>query len=238
MYRLTRLTTALRVFGLKMDDSPEMLELFRRGETALDQLRISEDSVIEHDARFVTGFKLNESDLKGRAIFVKNNERLEVITANRRPLEELFGVDLIYVNALMGNIVMVQYKMLEREGSKNNIDWIYRPDTQFQKETDRMRQWVVDTHSTSPYEYRLNSEVFYLKFVKRHAELGRASYCHSGVSFRKSRERSFVERSTWWISHSASTTSMEGTCDNRRFLSLFVTGTSGQDHKLHLHTPV
>ena len=166
--------TALKVFGVSTDDSAELLELTGEGDSTLDQLRISEDSVIEHDARTLDGFQLEDSDLTGRAVFVKNDERLEVITANRRPLEELFGVDLIYVNETMGNIVMVQYKMLEREGGSRTADWTYRPDAQFWEEAGRMKRWVAADASQQPGDYRISNEVFYLKFVKRDAKLGRA----------------------------------------------------------------
>lgn len=172
--QMDAITTALKVFGVSTDDPAELLDLAGPEESTLDQLRISEDSVIEHDGRTVDGFVLQDSDLTGKAVFVKNDERLEVITANRRPLEELFGVDLIYVNATMGNIVMVQYKMLERAGGNSTTDWIYRPDAQFREEAGRMKHWVAADPSQTPGDYRINNEVFYLKFVKRDAKLGRA----------------------------------------------------------------
>jgi hypothetical protein len=58
-----------------------------------------EDSVIEHDARHIQGYELVHSDLTGRALFERGEDQLEVFTANRRPLEHCFGVDLIYLNA-------------------------------------------------------------------------------------------------------------------------------------------
>ena len=129
--------------------------------------------MIEHDARVVDGFELAASDLMGRAVFVRGDETLEVITANRRPLEKVLGVDLIYVNAPMGNVAMVQYKMLEFEGRTRKGDWIFRPDAQFREEAARMRRFVGE-RSPGPGEYRINEEVFYLKFVRRDATLGRA----------------------------------------------------------------
>jgi hypothetical protein len=38
-----------------------------------------------------------------------------VFTANKRPLEELFGVDLTYLNKARGALVIVQYNTLEHE---------------------------------------------------------------------------------------------------------------------------
>lgn len=159
--------TALQVFGLSPDDQARSLELVEGRETALARVGIMEDSVIEHDARHVPGYDLVHSDLTGRAVFERGGERLEVFTANRRPLERVFGVDLIYLNVSRQNIVMLQYKMLEpwrKHGA--DFDWIYRPDDKLDKEIRRMRRY--DTHHPpGPYEYRLNPTVFYLKFVKR-----------------------------------------------------------------------
>ncbi len=125
-----------------------------------------EDSAIEHDARRVPGYDLIESHLTGRAVFIKNDERLEIYTANRRDLEHVFGVDLIYLNATRQNVVMLQYKMLEPVSDEGDTDWIYRPDKKLDVEIRRMRKFAV-THPPRPHEYRLNPTVFYLKFVKR-----------------------------------------------------------------------
>ena len=94
-------------------------------------------------------------------------------TANRRPLEQVFGVDLIYVNAAKRNVVMVQYKMLERMQRAGKTDWVYRPEKQFRDEVKRMRMFAAD-ELPRVGEYRINDEVFYLKFVKRDAAMGRA----------------------------------------------------------------
>ena len=158
--------TALRVFGLSPDQYANRLELFRGEETALARVNIVEDSVVEHDARHVPGYELVGSDVTGRAVFKRGAEMLEVYTANRRPLEKVFGVDLIYLNAIRQNIVMLQYKMLERNKTGNEEDWIYRPDGSLKSEIKRMRKFQKEQHP-GPYEYRLNGQVFYLKFVKR-----------------------------------------------------------------------
>ena len=91
-------------------------------------------------------------------------------TANRRPLEHVFGVDLIYLNATRQNIVMLQYKMLEPSRREDGEDWIYRPDDQLESEIERMRRFQGEV-TPGAYEYRLNSQVFYLRFVKRDAAL-------------------------------------------------------------------
>lgn len=166
--------TALRAFGLSPGDHAVSLELARDQNTALTRVNIMEDSVIEHDARTFHDYELTGSDITGRAVFEKAHERLEVFTANRRPLEKVFGVDLIYLNVTRQNIVMAQYKMLEPdERQDRDKDWIYRPDANLESEIERMRKFGKQ-HPLGPYEYRLNPQVFYLKFVKRGGALGNA----------------------------------------------------------------
>ena len=162
--------TALHAFGLGADDQAASLELVEGRDTALGRVSIMEDSVVEHDARHLPGYDLVESHLTGRAVFTKNDQRLEVFTANRRDLEHVFGVDLIYLNTTRQNIVMLQYKMLAPSGKGSETDWIYRPDSKLDAEIRRMRKFAA-VHQPGPHEYRLNPAVFYLKFVKRNAAI-------------------------------------------------------------------
>ena len=163
--------SALRAFGLSADEKAASLELVKGQETALARINIVEDAVVEHDARHVPGYDLVSSDVTGRAVFERDFEKLEVYTANRRPLEKAFGVDLIYLNKTHQNIVMLQYKMLERQNSnRSSPDWIYRPDAGLELEISRMRKFGIE-HTPGQYEYRLNPQVFYLKFVKRNGAL-------------------------------------------------------------------
>lgn len=166
--------TALRAFGVESDSGAAELSLQSDKESAISTVPIREDTVIQHDARSVSGFRYVDGDLTGRAVFERANGRLEVITANRQPLEEVFGVDLIYLNLSQKNLVMVQYKMLERVGTGFNGDWIYRPDSNLASEVARMETFSR-LASGAAQEYRLNSDVFYLKFVKRNGLLTNGS---------------------------------------------------------------
>jgi hypothetical protein len=170
------LSMAVKAFG---GDGEATELLLPGGDTALATARLHEDAIIEHDARWMPGWRLDQSDLTGRATFKRRDERLEVFTANKRPLEELFGVDLIYLNERRGALVMVQYKMLEPGGpirasimdeedeDDNGRDLIVRIDDQFKDELDRMRRFDRDLDPTGAY--RLNSGAFYFKFVRRQA---------------------------------------------------------------------
>lgn len=166
--------TALRAFGLSADDQAVAVELVAGQDTALARVNIVEDAVVEHDARHVPGYDLIDSDVTGHAVFERGLERLDVYTANRRSLEKVFGVDLVYLNATRQNIVMLQYKMLEPvKRDRDEKDWVYRPDGKLDAEINRMRKFAK-AHPPGAFEYRLNPQVFYLKFVKRDGALGNA----------------------------------------------------------------
>lgn len=164
--------TALAAFGLASNDQASKVDLVDGQASALSRVSIMEDSVVEHDARSVPGYTLIQSDVTGRALFTKGEEQLEVFTANRRDLEHCFGVDLIYVNLTKENVVMLQYKMLEPAGKVGDeTDWVYRPDGQLDAEISRMKTFA-QSHTPGPKEFRLNPQVFYMKFVKRDAIIG------------------------------------------------------------------
>ena len=147
---------ALKAFGVT-DAIATTVEL--RGEdTALEMVRLREDTVIEHDARSIPGWELDHTYMTGRATFVRNEEKLEVFTTNKQPLEELFGVDLIYLNHVRQALVMVQYKMLEPQSRRTRIVrgplfeckeqddpvWIVPIDRQFKEELAGMDRFDSD----------------------------------------------------------------------------------------------
>ncbi|MER9304308.1 hypothetical protein [Mesorhizobium sp. M0496] len=61
----------------------EAYELAVLGPSALASIRVLEDAAIEHDARWLPGWTMDESDLTGRARFRKHDGELEIYTANR-----------------------------------------------------------------------------------------------------------------------------------------------------------
>ena len=124
-----------------------------------------EDNVVHADASRLPGFDAISSDVTGRAVFQKHDERLVVYTANKLPLEKVLGVDLIYINETRGNIVMLQYKMLEEsKQDTDSRDWLFRPDQQLRTEMARMRLPVFHGDLS---DYRLSCNPFFFKFVKR-----------------------------------------------------------------------
>jgi hypothetical protein len=155
-------------------------------DTALATVRLREDAVIEHDARSISGWELHHTYMTGRATFVQHGEQLEVFTANKQPLEELLGVDLIYLNHVRQALVMVQYKMLEPQSRRTRIvtrelleyeerdepEWIVPIDRQFKEELARMRRFDKDLAVKGPF--RLHPGAFFFKLVKRYASVNTA----------------------------------------------------------------
>ena len=159
--------SALAVFGIRGNAIADQIVLKRDAASGLDLFGayLYEDNVVHSDASQLPGFEAISVDVTGRAVFQNRDERLVIYTANKLPLEQMLGVDLIYINETRGNIVMIQYKMLE-EGRQDgeNRDWLFRPDRQLRDEIARMR---LPDFDDSLSDYRLNRNPFFFKFVKR-----------------------------------------------------------------------
>jgi hypothetical protein len=159
--------SAMAVFGLRTSDPPDQVALKRGASSGLGLTGayLYEDNVVHADASRLPGFDAIAQNVTGRAVFEKAGERLIIYTANKLPLEKMLGVDLVYINETRGNIVMVQYKMLEEDKrGSHGRDWIFRPNKQLQKEVERMR---LPEFSGALGDYRLNRNPFFFKFVKR-----------------------------------------------------------------------
>jgi len=156
---------AKEVFGLRAAEMEKGDDDFW-DDYAEPEAHLYEDNVVAHDASVVPGYDLIEKSLTGRSVFQKDGQQLVIYTANHLPLEKMLGVDLIYINESQGNVVMVQYKMLDehRDAKTKNRDWIFRPDEQFTKERDRMNLPPVPVKTS---DYRMNRAPFFFKFVKR-----------------------------------------------------------------------
>ena len=159
--------TAMAAFGIRGNAIPDQVVLKRGTSSGLGLIgaHLYEDNVVHTDASQLPGFDTIASDVTGRAIFQKRDERLVIYTANKLPLEKILGVDLIYINETRGNIVMVQYKMLEENRQETgNYDWLFRPDKQLRDEIARMQ---IPAFKGLLSDYRLSRKPFFFKFVKR-----------------------------------------------------------------------
>lgn len=153
--------------------------------------KILEDNIINFD--FDHGMdKLDKKEkyITGKAIFSSKarNEKITIYTANKNILENIFGADLIYVNNIQNNIVMIQYKMLEKESK----DWVFRDrNNQLNKEILRMdsANKLLNNNYINT-EYRLNPSPFFLRFIKRKIDDSAVSFCISLEHYKKITELS------------------------------------------------
>jgi hypothetical protein len=159
--------SAMATFGLRLSNASDQVALRRGASSGLGLIGayLYEDNVVHADASHLPGFDAIAPDVTGRAVFQKADERLVIYTANKLPLEKMLGVDLIYFNETRGNVVMVQYKMLEESGHVPAArDWVFRPDRQLREEISRMR---LPAFTGALKDYRLSRNPFFFKFVKR-----------------------------------------------------------------------
>ena len=172
--------TALSIAGL----SREPVQAWSPPETTpmsfldgLPSARLREDQMVINDLMKIPGFTLiqNKVSVTGAAVFESEatSERLTVILANRLPLEEQTGTDLIYFNETYQSFVMVQYKAMEREDGPNGVPQaVFRlPNTQLAEEITRMDALLATIQAcpanTSHDGYRLTENPFFLKLCSR-----------------------------------------------------------------------
>lgn len=164
--------TAMNIAGIDKDnaqgwdyDEAEKPISFIDG---IAQVRLREDSMIINDLSNIPGFDLIKSTKYSSSVFENSKTRLTVLLANRLPLEELLGTDLIYFNEDFKCFIMVQFKAMEKEGDK----FVFRlPNLQFAEEISRMDSIIQSLRSTSGNglinDYRFNENPFFVKLCPR-----------------------------------------------------------------------
>lgn len=170
--------TALSIAGLSRDPVQEWTPSDETPVSFLDGLpsvRLREDPMVINDLQNLPGFEVIKTYPYGAAVFEseETSERLTVILANRLPLEEQTGTDLIYFNETYQSFVMVQYKAMDRADRKSGIPlYLYRlPDAQLKEEIDRMDAVLVALKACAPNTdiggFRLTENPFFLKLCPR-----------------------------------------------------------------------
>lgn len=131
--------------------------------------RVREDVMIIKDFTSLPGFNaIRDASKVAAMIFVNPTDRrqaLTVIMANRTPLEEQTGVDLICYNETYGAFVLVQYKAMEQ--AKDGPEFHWRDGDQFTQEIQRMDVLLAELAKCgadrAPEGYRLCNNPFFLK---------------------------------------------------------------------------
>jgi hypothetical protein len=141
----------------------------------MPQIRSREDAMLLADFDNVPGFTAVTSTAHYAAKSFEDNPknpsvRLTVIMANRLPLEEQTGADLIYFNETYHAFVMVQYKAMKERGT-DGPEFRWQAGDRLIEEIARMDALLAELRKipqgNHPDGYRLNSDPFFLKFCSR-----------------------------------------------------------------------
>lgn len=170
------LALALDIAGMPREEllswspTPDKPASFLEG---LPAARVREDVMIIKDFTSVPGFEAVRDAMNVAAMTFENpqdrRQKLTVIMANRLPLEEQTGADLIYYNEFYRAFVLVQYKAMEKAEESAEFRW--QDGDQFTKEIERMDGLLAELAKCAPDHapegFRLCANPFFLKFCSR-----------------------------------------------------------------------
>jgi len=124
--------------------------------------------MVINDLFNVPGYELMRTSQFSSTVFENDKSRLTVLLANRLPLEELLGTDLIYYNEDFKCFIMVQYKVMEKAGER----FLFRvPNAQLTEEIERMDSIIASINSIANsshiHDFRISSNPFFIKICRR-----------------------------------------------------------------------
>jgi hypothetical protein len=168
-------TAALQIAGIETEEifswspSETIPRSFLEG---IPEARVREDVMLTTDFSTVPGFEAIKSySFAAREFESSENPavRLTVIMANRLPLEEQTGADLIYYNETYRSFIMVQYKAMEH--GFNGPEFRWNLNDRLADEINRMDKLLEELRklpdSGAPHSFRLHSNPFFLKLCPR-----------------------------------------------------------------------
>lgn len=133
---------------------------------------LREDAMLIADFSQLPGFRAVRDYPFAAKEFVDSRDsrsKLFVFMANRLPLEEQTGADLIYYSETHRSFVLVQYKAMDRTGGQEAFRW--RSGDQLAKEVAQMdelhRLLLACPDDPTPVSFRLHHNPFFLKVCKR-----------------------------------------------------------------------
>lgn len=167
---------ALEISGISRDELLAWQPAESSQQSFLDGLpgaQVREDAMLLADFSTVPGFEtISEVTHYGSKVFAKAEDpavRLTVIMANRLPLEQQTGADLIYFNEAYRSFVMIQYKAMEK--GKDQAEFRWQANDQFVQEIARMDALLAELgkiqSGSDPDGYRFSENPFFLKFCPR-----------------------------------------------------------------------
>jgi hypothetical protein len=166
------LQTALTIANIDRDSLQQWTMVTESKPTSfldgLPSARLREDPLVVQDLQSFPGFDVIKRLPYNAAVFHSDKVRLTVILANRQPLEQQTGTDLVYFNESFQCFVMVQYKMMQHE---NGESFFRIPNQQLNTEIDRMEKLYCELQKCEADEsadgYRFNNNPFFIKLCSR-----------------------------------------------------------------------
>ena len=167
---------SLEIGGISRDELLEWQPVDGSPQSFLDGLpgaQVREDAMLLADFSTMPGFgDIGDVTHYASKVFQSAENpsvRLTVIMANRLPLEQQTGADLIYFNEAYQSFVMVQYKAMEKGSDQAEFRW--QAGDQFAQEIERMDALLAELNKIQsgcdPDGYRLSENPFFLKFCPR-----------------------------------------------------------------------
>lgn len=170
------LSAALEITGINSREVLEWTPTEDEPRSFLDgltQVRVREDVMLHADLTNIPGFRaIAESPYFAARTFRSESDSSRVVTvvmANRLPLEQQTGADLVYYNQTFRSFVLVQYKALETKDGEAEFRWV--DGDKFMDELGRMDSLLAELSKVKddndPDGFRLNNNPFFLKFCSR-----------------------------------------------------------------------
>ena len=168
--------TSLELAGISMPGEmlPERMIPIEDGEAFgasihPDFIADHEDDLIAADLRRFDGQASLRSITGSASVVTDGDVRLTVMNVNRRRLEHVHGVDLVYYDHIKDQATAVQYKRLERvnigQDGATHYDWVYRRRAELEEQLKLMPQQNRVEAITSA-DWRLSPSPTFFKFVR------------------------------------------------------------------------
>lgn len=149
----------------------------------LTESSTSEASIIRSDYQKFDDWVRVETRVHDVARFRNPSNKLgftTVIYADRTPLEEITGTDLIYFREETDAFILVQYKRMRREGKQERPT--YRPDKQLHEEIKRMKEIGIKPANPHSFaDFRLSEDPFFVKLVDEHLTIREPNHLSAGM---------------------------------------------------------
>ena len=129
----------------------------------------TEEDLLPEELRRFDGFTRHEMYSASTAVFRGRDTQLSVFNVNKKAVEVILGVDLIYWDTVHDVFTLVQYKRLERGPATSGQGevWMYTREGEIDAQLGLMPS--LDLRPTVSADWRMTGSPFWFKFVRSDA---------------------------------------------------------------------